>query len=136
MMADDRRNSKLILLIKNMITGASYRKKIWLPILTIILGFSGFAQVDTPALLESLNNTIADAPKYDAKKIKEIDELSKRYRGIDKQKLFHHYLTLFEAYSLFNYDSAYRYAERLKATSLKLNDAPKVNYAKVKFNFI
>jgi two-component sensor histidine kinase len=113
-----------------------YIKSIFLLSLIVVSFCPCIGQTNKQELIEHLKKAIQESPEYDAGKIIEIDKLRKSFNGSHKPDLFDHYLKLFEAYSIFNYDSAYSYAQKLKTISFELNDSSKITYARIKFNFL
>lgn len=87
-------------------------------------------------MLALLKKTIVESPKYDDAKNNEINQLRNSYRSLHGTDLYNHYLKLFDAYSIFNYDSAYSYVMQLKTAALQSGDSSKISYAGIKFNFI
>lgn len=97
------------------------------------------AQADVrSASLRQLEQFVEKAPEFDQKKQQEIVALKKaldRTRPNDFYELFKRYEALYEAYKLYQYDSAYNYARKLQAVSHALNDPALINYARIKLGF-
>ena len=104
--------------------------------LLLILSFTeSNAQSGKSIWLEKLNNEIHLSARYDADKLVRIDSLRRHFNNFDKTT-FAKYLELYNEFSVFNFDSAYYYAEKLQATAASLNDTLLLKYAKIKTNFV
>jgi hypothetical protein len=90
------------------------------------------------SLLKQLDRAIEAAPKYDADKLGSIDQLKTSLamsRKDDLPVLFNGYRQLYEAYKVFNYDSAFTYARQLQATALQLGDPARITDARLQLGF-
>jgi tetratricopeptide (TPR) repeat protein len=88
--------------------------------------------------LNELNLAIEAAPKYDEQKLKAIEALKKAFEEKKQEPLtvqFTGYLQLYEAYKVFNYDSAFHFAKRLMETASQLGDPERLNFARLKLVF-
>src|SRR5258705_9158295 len=98
-----------------------------------------YAQTDALSLtIKKLNQAIQKIPELDGKRQAEIKELKQELARIseaDLHKLFQLYISLYDAYQLFQYDSAYSYARKLQAISLRLQNEPLINCAHIKLGF-
>ncbi len=90
------------------------------------------SQDSTGRLLQELNQTIEAAPTYDAGKLAAISDLK---HALGQTPLFDGYLRLYEAYKVFNYDSAFAYARLLQATAVASHDANRIVDARLKMGF-
>ncbi|MDB5222798.1 MAG: tetratricopeptide repeat protein [Chitinophagaceae bacterium] len=98
-----------------------------------------YSQKNTEELFSQLKNTITDSHIYDQQKLRSIDSLKTTFNKKDITFLpvrFDCYMKLYEAYKVFNRDSAYSYANRLQDVAYLLNDTSKIIYAKIKIGFI
>jgi two-component sensor histidine kinase len=111
-------------------------KKYILCFILIALRTSGFTQKSSREWLRILNNTLEESGKYDDGKLRKIDSIYQNYRGHDQNDLYAYYLQLFEEYSLFIYDSAYAYANKLHELAFDLKDSEKIDHSNIKLNFI
>ncbi len=96
------------------------------------------AQKTLDRQLQQLNQAIEDTSKYDGAKRATLMELKKSFTGIDKSdlpSLFTLYDRLFEAYKVYNYDSAFSYARQLQQTAVQLGDASRIAYARLQLGF-
>ena len=88
--------------------------------------------------LSELDRAIEASPTYDAAKLSSIEKLRTSLaetKNNDLSALFAGYSQLYEAYKVFNYDSAFTYARHLLATALQLGDRDRIIYARLKVDF-
>src|SRR5688500_6656370 len=88
--------------------------------------------------LQQLSAAISHADRYDALKQQRIDSIKHllaRVRPDDLSGRFGLYKNLYEEYRLFQFDSSYHYARKLRETALQLNDTARLMYAKIKLGF-
>lgn len=88
-------------------------------ILLLLLAFGGD---------NNLSTVLSQTAKYDNEKLAEVTRLK-----ADPARDYQHYARIYEAYQLFNYDSAYVYASLLKAMA---HDSVQVADAQLKLCFI
>lgn len=90
------------------------------------------------SLLTELSRTIRSAAVYDAAKMKEIAQLRNALptTGQPLAVIFDRHAQLYEAYKLFNYDSAYRYATSLVAIAGDMHDARYRVAAQLRLSFL
>ncbi|WP_276480850.1 DUF6377 domain-containing protein [Paraflavitalea pollutisoli] len=88
--------------------------------------------------LAELSTAIQRTAEYDAARIKEIDQLrqSLQVAGLSLPDLFARHEKIYEAYKIFNYDSAYSYAIRLVRIARELKDSRYQVAAQMKLSFI
>jgi hypothetical protein len=110
-----------------------------LPILLwLTFSLNARSQGPTGYRLSELDRAIEASPTYDAAKLASIEQLKKtlaQTKNNDLPALFSGYGQLYEAYKVFNYDSAFTYARQLLATSLQLGDPARIIYARLKLDF-
>ena len=96
------------------------------------------AFANTDPLLTELSNTLPLSAAYDSARIKEINQLKESLvlTGKDLPVIFGRYEKIYEAYKLFNYDSAYSYAIRLVQVADDMQDAPHQVAAQMDLSFI
>lgn len=97
------------------------------------------AQGTPSATLRTLNEAIAQAPRYDAVKRQRIQALQTtlaRTPAAALQERFAVCGQLYDEYKVFNYDSAYRYARTLQTLATQLQDPARVTFARIKLSFI
>ena len=108
------------------------------PVIMIIF-CQTYAQTDSlPLTIKKLNQAIQKIPELDGKRqagIKELKQELARISEADLHKLFQLYISLYDAYQLFQYDSAYSYARKLLAISLRLQNESLINCAHIKLGF-
>jgi Domain of unknown function (DUF6377) len=117
-----------------------------LPIfLSLFIFLDAQGQDNGNPLLIELDRAIEATPKYDADKLKSIEQFklalartkstATQTKKDDLPALFNSYSQLYEAYKVFNYDSAFTYARHLQATALQLGDPSRITYARLKLDF-
>jgi type II secretory pathway pseudopilin PulG len=89
-------------------------------------------------LMHQLNGVMQNAAKYEADKIKQIESYHAALKISDQSPgtIFRHYEKLYEAYKVYNYDSAYTYALRLTEIANHLENANYQAAAKLRLSFI
>jgi len=93
----------------------------------------------TDSLIRALNQVIDSAPAYDAMKRASIErlELTLREAGdAGPAAQFDISVQLYEAYRVFSFDSAFRYAEKLEEIAYRMKDPLRTEQAKIKLGFI
>jgi len=98
-----------------------------------------YAQTHTDRLLTDLNHAIEASAQYDQAKTQAIHQLEQQFAqipGHDLPARFALYLSLYEAYKVFHYDSAYLYCSKLQETARQLNDPLRMGLARMKLGFI
>lgn len=110
-----------------------------LPILLcLVFSLRASSQDNTRPLLHDLDQAILATPRYDADKLNTIGQLKTILAQSKKDDLparFNGYSQLFEAYKVFNYDSAFTYARQLQATAQQLGDPGRITFARLKLDF-
>ena len=104
-------------------------------LLSILFWFESNAQSGRAAWLDKLNDEISLAVKYDAEKLVRIDSLRRQLSSPDKSP-FEKYLELYNEFSVFNFDSAYFYANKLQEIASASKDTLLIKYAKIKTDFV
>src|SRR6185437_6460109 len=105
--------------------------------LFLFIAFTTRAQEPTDSLLGALMKAIARAPDYDSAKTGEIAHLRATLPNTnDPAALFQGYKSLYDAYSIFIYDSAYRYAEKLQAIAYHLGNPHLITESRLQLCFI
>ncbi|MBS1566944.1 MAG: tetratricopeptide repeat protein, partial [Bacteroidetes bacterium] len=95
-------------------------------------------RANSDSLIHSLTQVLEKSRQYDSQKEQEIRQLKQELtaEAIAGHDLFPPTLSLYEAYKLFNYDSAYVYAVRLQALAQARGNASLQNIARLKTVFI
>lgn len=88
------------------------------------------------AWLDKLKETISEAAVHDAKKINRIDHLRQNLHAEAGNNMFERYLQLYDEFVVFNFDSAYFYANKLLETARSSGDTAAVTYANIKIKFV
>ncbi|MBN8877534.1 MAG: tetratricopeptide repeat protein [Sphingobacteriales bacterium] len=90
------------------------------------------------SLLTELQTTMRKSASYDSASTRNIDRLKQSLRdsGTSLYSVFNWQEKIYEAYKLFNYDSAYGYAVRLVNTSREMQDDRYRVAARLKLSFI
>ena len=107
-------------------------------LLCLLFSLSALCQDNTANPLHELDQAIEASPKYDADKLTSISQLKTalaQSKKDDLPALFNDYGQLFEAYKVFNYDSAFAYARQLQSTALLLGDPTRITNARLKLGF-
>lgn len=93
-------------------------------------------------IADSINRSLRDAlqriPSFDSAKRKEIDWLRQQHLAVSPTDLKARYQTalqLFEAYKVFNYDSAFSYSRQMSAIASALDDPSRLAEARIKMSF-
>ena len=105
--------------------------------LLLILSGPGQCQDFAGNQLHELNQAIEASPKYDEDHRRSIEELQRSLSGnkTDLPSLFNLYGSLYDAYKVFNYDSAFGYARLLQETALRLGNPSRIIFARLKLGF-
>ena len=104
-------------------------------LLLVLFWVESNAQSGRAAWLDKLNDEIGLSAKHDAEKIVRIDSLRRQLNNPDKSP-FEKYLELYNEFSVFNFDSAYFYANKLQETASASKDTLLIKYAKIKIDFV
>src|SRR5882672_3974958 len=80
----------------------------------IFFCWKGYSQSGRKNWLDELNKEIQHSAQYDAERLARIDMLKKRTGNSTGQDSFDQYLRLYNEYAVFNFDSAYFYALKLR----------------------
>jgi len=112
--------------------------KKWAFCLCFLFGLTDHTYAYNDSLLTELGNAIRQAAGYDSANIRRIDQLklSLKEKGSSAQEVFRWQERIYEAYKLFNYDSAYHYARSLVNISHSLPDQHYQVAARLKLSFI
>jgi len=104
----------------------------------ILCCFATPTQANTDSLLHQLTLAIAKAPDYDAARTNRIDRLRSALGSTAQNdaSLFAAYEHLYAEYRLFNYDSAYAYAEKLSGIARQQNNPHLITKARLQLCFI
>ncbi len=109
---------------------------IFIPLLLITCTVS--AQAGRTPQIQELNAAINSVPQFDARKQQQIDSIKTLLAKASPGDLHAHYdgyRALYEAYRLFQFDSSYHYARKLRETALQLKDTARLMYARIKLGF-
>jgi hypothetical protein len=115
------------------------------PLLILVIAISALAipmpakaQSSTDSLLGELTTAIGRAPFYDTAKTREIDRLKQSLPTADNDPiaLFNQYKRLYNAYRIFIFDSAYRYAGNMQHIAWRLGDPRLITEARLQLCFI
>jgi len=104
----------------------------------LLLAGEACAQTDRGLQLQALNTAIQQADQYDARKQGRIDSIKRLLssaRPDDLSGQFGLYKSLYEEYRLFQFDSSYHYARKLREAALQMNDPARLAYARIKLGF-
>jgi hypothetical protein len=98
-----------------------------------------YGQTHTDQLLADLNHAIEESATYDQAKvqsIQQIKQLGDKIPANDLATRFSLYLSLYEEYKVYHYDSAYSYSRKLQQTANQLQDPVRIGQARLKLGFI
>jgi two-component sensor histidine kinase len=101
-------------------------------ILTIVIVYHAKAQTNNGDELTLLNRVIRQTGMYDERKLIRIETLHQAGHS----NLFDTYSKLYEEYSLFRSDSAFRYAKEMQKTAYALKDPSLIAFSTTKLSFI
>lgn len=112
-------------------------KQLLISLTLLATGLPG-AKANNDSLLTELSQAIRQTASYDATRLRDIDQLrqSLHLPGQSPRALFAQQEKIYEAYKIFNYDSAYSYAIRLVKQARELQDAAYLVSAQLKLSFI
>jgi tetratricopeptide (TPR) repeat protein len=99
----------------------------------------GTAQTRTDSLMVEVNRVISSSASYDLIKNKRIDSIKlvlKNTREVSPRALFNLYAQLYNEYQIYNYDSAFSYAQKMVWSGQSLQEDSLVGYAKIKEGFV
>lgn len=109
-------------------------------LLIFLLSGSCFYAQDVNPLLKVLDKELLKKDYYIKLKYNRIKELKRNVHKFtlsqDNAKLYGYYMTLFDEYKSFKYDSAYYYLEQAKSRALVLKDPKLSSRAKIKEGFV
>jgi two-component sensor histidine kinase len=88
------------------------------------------------AWLGKLDSAIHQSASFDAAKLHRIAMLRDTQDNHSALGRYNLYLKLFDEFSSFSFDSAYRYASGLDSVANAMRDSARINYAKLKLGFI
>lgn len=87
-------------------------------------------------LFPELDRAIAHVGQFDRLKEQKIDSLKRGLRNKKGIELFDGYGYLYEAYKIYNYDSAYSWALKQQAIAESLRDQQRINLSQMNLSFI
>lgn len=114
-------------------------KYIYSGLLILLLGMGGYARSADDSLLNKLNRTIDEAPVYDAGRIKQINEWRRALGDVRHSAPTDQFgicRQLFEQFKVYQHDSAFAYARKMRALAQQMNNAELISYAGVKLVFV
>jgi tetratricopeptide (TPR) repeat protein len=97
------------------------------------------AQIRTDSLFREINLAISSSKSFDNKKNLRIDSIKLHLNTVRNPSvlyLFNIYRSLYNEYQIYNYDSAFSYAQKMEKSARSLNEDSLVGYAKIKMGFI
>lgn len=105
-------------------------------VLPVISYYTVYGGQKTDSLLAELNKAIENSKLYDGAKLKEINNLRRSLKANTLTDRYDVYLKFYEAYKIFNFDSAFAYAKKVEELALYMNDPARIAGAKIKLSFI
>ena len=97
------------------------------------------AQTRTDSLMQEVNRAISSSSVFDQIKNKRIDSIKLvlyKSGDIPHRTLFNLYSALYNEYQVYNYDSAFSYAQKMVSEGQSLHEDSLVGYAKIKEGFV
>lgn len=97
------------------------------------------AQTNRDHLLDALTLTVDSAQYYDAGKFERIGAIKNRFDASADKTLpiqYNYFLSLYEEYKIFRFDTAFLYAQKLGEVATAIGDPFKVAQSKIKLAFI
>jgi len=92
---------------------------------------------NTDSLLNKLDKELLKKELYTQAKIQKIEKLKANLRKSRASvNNYYTYLKIYEEYKTLNFDSAFNYANKIQVEALRLNDAQKINRAKINLSFV
>ncbi|MEJ0080066.1 MAG: hypothetical protein WDM78_03675 [Puia sp.] len=89
--------------------------------------------------MQEVNRAIYSSSSFDQIKNKRIDSIKlvlKNSGGISDRALFNLYSLLYNEYQIYNYDSAFSYAQKMVLEGQSMHEDSLVGYAKIKEGFV
>ncbi|MGZ3958442.1 MAG: DUF6377 domain-containing protein [Flavisolibacter sp.] len=102
--------------------------------LALLIFFS--TQAKTQLHFPDLDRAIANSGQFDRQKEKDILGLKSQLKNAEGYRLFEGYEKLYEAYKVFNYDSAYAYAQKQLGLAKQLRDKELLDCSRLKLGFV
>jgi hypothetical protein len=102
----------------------------------LLSAFFVFADSHTDKLLRELDDIIERRDSYVREKNIRIDRLKSVLKQARASERYDLYLSLYEEYKTFIYDSAFTYGRKLQDEAYQSKDPSKIASAKVKLGFI
>lgn len=98
-----------------------------------------FGQSGSEALLERLDQTIDSAAIYDAAKYSRIEKIKDAFNSNSDKGLpvqYDYYLSLYEEYKIFKFDTAFQCSKGMEEIAFSLNDPFKIAESKINLSFV
>ena len=106
--------------------------------LCLILFTSVYGKTPADSLLRELNKAMAGSAAYDSIKLRHIDSIKRSLVTApdDPALRYNIYRQLYNAYKVFNFDSAFVYARQLEQLAAQLKDPVLITDSKVKLGYV
>ncbi|RAV99164.1 DUF6377 domain-containing protein [Pseudochryseolinea flava] len=88
------------------------------------------------SLLRELDKTIAQREQIHQAKLARIEKLRSNVKSLKGEGLFEQYVSIYEEYKSFLYDSAFSYAQKLHVLAVASGDPLKIEIARMKLGFV
>lgn len=98
-----------------------------------------FGQNSKAEPLKELDRYIDRAEEYDSFKLQNVAQIRNAYNAVQLPTLtaqYDYYLSLYEAYKIFKFDSAFAYAKKLEQIASDAGDANKLVRARLRLGFV
>ncbi|TWF44811.1 hypothetical protein FHW36_101733 [Chitinophaga polysaccharea] len=106
-------------------------------VLCLLCTIHTYGVAPTDSLLRELNKAMEQSATYDAVKLRNIDSIKRGWPAAsDPASQYLICLQLYNAYKVFNFDSAFAYAQRLQQLATQLHDPVRTTEAKIKLGYV
>jgi len=107
-------------------------------VLCLLLSINAYGKTPIDSLLKELNKEMAKSATYDSIKLLGIDSIKhlRHAAGNDPAQQYHLCQQLYNAYKVFNFDSAFIYAQQLQQLAGQLHDPVLITAARIKLGYV
>lgn len=107
-------------------------------VLCLLLSINAFGKTPIDSLLKELNKEMAKSATYDSTKLLGIDSIKHLWyaAGNDPVQQYQLCQQLYNAYKVFNFDSAFIYAQQLQQLAGQLHDPVLITAARIKLGYV
>lgn len=107
-------------------------------VLCLLLSINAYGKTPIDSLLKELNKEMAKSAVYDSVKLQGIDSIKHLWHaaGNDPVQQYRLCQQLYNAYKVFNFDSAFIYAQQLQQLAGQLHDPVLITSARIKLGYV